>query len=125
MILFRWTSKLITTKVFTLRVYGRHEKSLDFDSEHASSSMDVDAASDPSVYGTKDTSASPVTTPKSSDNKTAGASTSSSMDMDAVSHPLVDGTKDVPTPNMSVNETSESAPDGQKHILIEDDRQRG
>jgi hypothetical protein len=98
-----------------------HEKALDLDSEKASSSVDVSAVSDPSLYATKDKSSSPVTTPKSPDNKTAGASSSSSIDVDAVSDPLVYGTKDVPTPNMSVNETTESAPDGQKHILIEDE----
>jgi hypothetical protein len=70
--------------------------------EHASSLMDVDADSDPSVYGTKD-----VLTPN--------------MSVDADSDPSVYGTKDVPTPNMSVNETSESAPDGQNHLLIEDE----
>jgi hypothetical protein len=98
-----------------------HEKSLDLDSENASSSVDMSAVSDPSLYATKDKSSSPVTTPKSPDNKTAGASSSSSIDVDAVSDPSVYGTKDVTTPNMSVNETTESAPDGQKHILIEDE----
>jgi hypothetical protein len=60
--------------------------------------MDVDDTSDPSVYGEH---------------------ASSSVDVDADSDPSVYGTKDVPTPNMSVNETSESAPDGQNHLLIE------
>jgi hypothetical protein len=99
-----------------------HERSLDFDSEHASLLMDVDADFDPSVYGTTDKSSPPVTTPKSSDNKTAGVSSSSSMDVHAASDPSVYGTKDVPTPNMSVNETTtESAPDGQKRILIKEE----
>jgi hypothetical protein len=98
-----------------------HEKLLDLDSENASSLVDVDAVSDPSLYATKDKSSSPVTTPKSPDNKTAGASSSSSIDVNVVSDPSVYGTKDVPTPNMSVNERTESAPDGQKHILIEDE----
>jgi hypothetical protein len=90
--------------------------------EHASSSMDVDADFDPSVYGTTEKSSPPVTTHKSADNKTAGASSSSSMDVDVPSDPSVYGTKDVPTPNMSVNETTmESAPDGQKRILIEEE----
>jgi hypothetical protein len=64
-----------------------HEK-LDLDSENASSSVGVDAVSDPSVYATKDKSASPHTTPKSPDNKAAGALSSSSIDVDAVSDPL-------------------------------------
>jgi hypothetical protein len=59
-----------------------HEKSLNLDSEIASSSVGVDAVSDPSVYPTKDKSSSPHTTPKSPDDKTAGASSSWSIDVD-------------------------------------------
>jgi hypothetical protein len=65
-----------------------------------SSSLDVDAKSDPSLYGKKD----------------IPSSLSSSLDVDAKSGPSLYGKKDMP-----VNETSEFAPDGQNHLLIEDE----
>jgi hypothetical protein len=65
--------------------------------ENLSSSIDLDADTDPSLYGAND-----VPTQNLSDNETS-----------------LYGTNDVPTQNLSDNETSEAVPDGQKHILIE------
>jgi hypothetical protein len=111
--------------------------------ESVSSSNNLDADTDPSLYGANDVPtpkppdnktsvatrveyvySSLVTTPKSPDNKTAVAlpveNVSSSINVDADTDPSLYGTKDVPTPNLvSDNETPEAAPDGQKHILIE------
>jgi hypothetical protein len=110
--------------------------------ESVSSSNNLDADTDPSLYGANDVptlkppdnktslatpvkyvSSSLATTPKSPDNKTAVTSpvenVSSYIDVDADTDRSLYGTKDVPTPNLSDNETPEAAPDGQKHILIE------
>jgi hypothetical protein len=105
-------------------------------------SLDLDADTDPSLYGANDVptpkppdnatlvatpieyvSLSLVTTPKPPGNKTAVAApvenVSSSIDLDADTDPSLYGASDVPTQNLSDNETSEAAPDGQEHILIE------
>jgi hypothetical protein len=97
-------------------------------------SNNLDADTDPSLYGANDVPppklpdnktsvATPieyvssflVTTPKSPDSKTAVASPvenlSLSIDVDVDTDPSLYGTKDMPTPNLSYN--------GQKHILIE------
>jgi hypothetical protein len=110
--------------------------------ESVSLSNDLDADTDPLLYGANDVptpkppdnktpvatpveyvSLSLVMTPKSPDNKTAVASpvenVSLSIDVDADTDRSLYGTKDVPTPNLSDNETPEAAPDGQKRILIE------
>jgi hypothetical protein len=110
--------------------------------ENVSSSLDLDADTDTSLYGENDVTtpkppdnatsvAAPVenassllvTTPKPPDNKTAVAApvenVSSSLDLDADTDTSLYGENDVPTPKLSDNETSEAASDGQKYILIE------
>jgi hypothetical protein len=76
------------------------------------SSLDVDVKSDPSLYGKKDIPPSLY----SSLDMDAPTSLYLSLDVDAKSDPSLYGKKDMP-----VNETSESAPDGQNHFLIEDE----
>jgi hypothetical protein len=127
--------------VSTLKL-SDHEKLLDLDAENLSSSIEVDADTGRSLYGANDVptpnppdnktsvamlveyvSSSLVTTPKPPDNKTAvaspGENASSPIEVDADTDRSLYGMEDVPAPNMSANETTESAPDGQKHTLIE------